>query len=130
MSAQKFKYVATKNALMPYAPIILSNGRFSVKAVALVDSGSETSLLPYSLGLKLGLVWDSKQATIKLGGTLSGISAMGVLVTGSLPNLDPVELFFAWSASDTRLILGQTNFFTEFHVCFLQDQGYFEIAIK
>lgn len=127
---QKFNYVRTKNAPMPYAPIVLSNGRFSAQAVALVDSGSETSVLPYSLGIKLGLVWDNKQATIKLGGALSGIPAMGVLITGRLPNLDATELFFAWAASETRLILGQLNFFTEFHVCFLQDQGYFEISTK
>jgi len=115
---------------MPYAPIILSKNRLFAKAVALIDSGSEISVLPYGLGLQLGLVWESKQATISLGGALAGHPAMGVMLTATIPTLAPVELFFAWSANDARLILGQTNFFTEFHVCFLQDQGYFEITNK
>lgn len=130
MPAQKFKYVATKNALMPYAPIFLSNSRFSAQAIALVDSGSEISVLPYSLGLKLGFVWEVEKATISLGGALTGTRAMGVLVIVTIPNLDPVELFFAWSASETRLILGQTNFFTEFYVSFFQDQSYFQISTR
>lgn len=115
---------------MPYAPIFLSNSRFSAQAIALVDSGSEISVLPYSLGLKLGFVWEVEKATISLGGALTGTRAMGVLVIVTIPNLDPVELFFAWSASETRLILGQTNFFTEFYVSFFQDQSYFQISTR
>ncbi|WP_340626568.1 MULTISPECIES: hypothetical protein [Aphanizomenon] len=34
-------------------------------------------------------------------------------------NLEPVRLAFAWvEASNVPLILGQTNFFREFDVCF------------
>lgn len=115
---------------MPYAPIRLFNKNFSVQGVALVDSGSSTSVLPHQLGIDLGFKWNDAKATIPLGGNVSSL-AIPVSVIAIVGTLAPVELIFAWAGNGIPpLILGQIDFFTEYHVCFLQDQGYFEITSK
>lgn len=41
------------------------------------------------------------------------------------------KLAFAWTqAENVPLILGQTNFFLEFEVCFYRAKGQFEITVK
>ncbi len=130
MLKQRFKYIPTKNALMPFVPLKLMKDNLFVERAALVDSGAEINVLPYYLGIQLGFVWDDKLASIRLGGGFSQTPAIGIMVKGTVFNLEPVELFFAWAVSDTRLILGQTNFFSLSHICFYQDQGYFEITNK
>lgn len=115
---------------MPYVPIRLFNSNFLVQAVALVDTGSSTNVLPHRLGIDLGFVWDETKATIPLGGNVSSL-AMPVSLNAIIGLLDPVELIFAWASNDhPPLILGQIDFFTEYHVCFYQDLGYFEITAK
>jgi len=130
MLKQRFKYIPTKNALMPYVPLKLMKDNLLVERAALVDSGAEINVLPYHLGIQLGFVWSDALANIRLGGGLSQTPAINIIVKGIVFNLEPIELFFAWAASDTRLILGQTNFFSLYRICFYQDQGYFEITNK
>jgi len=43
----------------PLVPILLSNGRSTSTQLGLVDSGADVSILPYALGLQLGLDWNS-----------------------------------------------------------------------
>jgi len=131
MLKQKFKYFPYGGTLMPYLPIKLSHSIFSIERVALVDSGSEINVLPYSVGVGLGFIWNKSKANLRLGGVLSNYPAMGVIATGSLGVFEPIRLAFAWVSNDNvRLILGQSNFFSEFHICFYQDQEYFEISSK
>ncbi|MDQ3713068.1 MAG: hypothetical protein M3388_12735 [Acidobacteriota bacterium] len=52
-------------------------------------------------------------------------------MTAYIGELIPVNLAFAWTrAEDAPLVLGQTNFFMEFDVCFYHSQKEFEIKVR
>jgi hypothetical protein len=88
-------------------------------ANALLDTGSTVNLLPYDIGLKLGAIWDNQTVRLPLAGNLAKVEARGLFVQVQIGNLEPVRLAFAWvQTSNVPLILGQTNFFREFDVCF------------
>jgi hypothetical protein len=117
---------------LPFLPITLTNEKRLIEVSALVDSGSTVNVLPYDIGIQLGLVWEIQKFTIPaLVGNLSGIPAFGVLLKGQVDTFVPVTLAFAWTQSnDIPVILGQVNFFSEFDVCFFGSQGIFNIAPK
>lgn len=96
--------------------------------MGLVDSGASISVLPYSLGVQLGFDWRTQTAPITLAGTLAHIQARGIVVEGTVGNLAPVRLAFAWANSDQApFLLGEFNFFQAFDVCFFRARGVFEI---
>ncbi len=136
MTAQRFPYTVIKGfsglkSGLPIIPITLSYEDNGVKVPGLVDSGSTVSVLPYDVGLQLGLDWDTQDLPAPLGGILRDIPSYGVLVTGTLDPFPSVHLVFAWTQSnDTPVILGQQNFFKEFDVHFYGFQNIFEIAPK
>lgn len=104
---------------LPTIPVTLSHSDFSVSANALLDTGSTVNLLPYDIGLQLGAIWEEQTIRLPLAGNLAGVEARGIFVHIQIGNLEPVRLAFAWAqASELPLILGQTNFFREFDVCF------------
>ncbi len=114
--------------LMPDLPIVLRHQSRSLPAVGLVDSGASISVLPYSLGLQLGLDWNTQKAHITLGGTLSHVGARGIVVVAAVGQLSPVRLALAWANSDqVPFLLGQFNFFHTFDVCFFRTRKVFEI---
>jgi len=83
--------------------------------MGLVDSGAMVNVLPYDVGLQLGVVWDDRRANIRLTGTLGQQQAMPVFMIAEIADFAPVRLAFAWVQSpNAPLILGQTNFFMEF----------------
>ena len=95
----------------------------SVSANALLDTGSTVNVLPYDIGLQLGAIWDNQTVRLPLAGNLAKVEARGLFVQVQIGNLEPVRLAFAWvEASNVPLILGQTNFFREFDVCFERSQ--------
>ncbi|MGD1910473.1 MAG: hypothetical protein ACFB2X_06365 [Rivularia sp. (in: cyanobacteria)] len=56
---------------------------------------------------------------------------MPLFATARIGNFTPVQLAFAWvKSANTPLILGQTNFFLEFDVCFYRSKLEFEINPK
>ena len=104
---------------LPTIPVILSYADSSVSANALLDTGSTVNVLPYDIGLQLGAIWDNQTVRLPLAGNLAKVEARGLFVQVQIGNLEPVRLAFAWvEASNVPLILGQTNFFREFDVCF------------
>jgi len=118
-------------SLMPLLPIILSQGGQEREAVGLLDTGAAVSVLPYSLGEQLGFVWQEQQTPLVLSGNLASLPARGVLVSVAVAHFAPVRLVFAWTqADDARLLLGQTNFFLEFDVCFFRARSEFEVRPK
>lgn len=118
-----------QGTMMPYAPISLFN-KTRVDKHALVDSGSTINVLPYQLGIDLGFVWNKAKAIIPLGGNIQAL-AIPVLIPAIVGTLDPVDMSFAWAGNDIPpLILGQTNFFSLYDVCFFKDKGYFEVTAK
>jgi hypothetical protein len=116
-------------AELAYLPISLSTASGSLDLLGLLDTGSMVNVLPYSVGLALGFVWQEQTIPVSLTGNLSRVPAFGVILTGRIESCPSVELAFAWTqAPDAPLILGQVNFFMEFDVCFFRTQGTFEIS--
>ena len=84
--------------------------------------------MPYEVGHQLGAVWDSRKANIRLTGNLRRQAAMPLVVMAKVANFSPVRLAFAWvKTANVPLILGQTNFFIQFDVCFYRSKLEFEI---
>ncbi len=100
------------------------------EVVGLVDSGATVSVLPYEAGVRLGQIWDYRKANIRLSGNLGNFPAMPVVTVAKIGDFEPVRLVFAWVKTDVPLILGQTNFFMEFDVCFYRSKSEFEIMPK
>jgi hypothetical protein len=132
----RFKYSTTSSTQnefdsLPRVPLSLSRTDQRVEAVGLVDSGATVNVLPYELGIQLGGVWDDRRAIIQLAGNLSNQPAMPFSATAEIGDFVPTELVFAWVRSpNAPLILGQTNFFLEFDVCFYRSKSEFEVNPK
>ncbi|NJL10719.1 MAG: hypothetical protein HC908_12570 [Calothrix sp. SM1_7_51] len=113
---------------MTHETITLNHAGFSVGANALLDTGATVNLLPYDIGLRLGKIWDEQTVRLPLAGNLARVEARGVFVHIQIGDMEPVRLAFAWvEASQVPLILGQTNFFREFDVCFVRSRRTIEI---
>lgn len=117
-------------SLAPMLPLRLT-GRRSVSTSGLVDSGAAINVLPYSLGVQLGLDWDQQSRTVELSGNLASVEARVVVLSAEVGSFDPVRLAFAWAQTDAvSVILGQVNFFLEFDVCFFRSRSIFEVRPK
>ena len=104
---------------LPRISFHLHHGNHSVDVVGLVDSGATVNVLPYEVELELGGIWDTRKANIRLAGNLGNNPAMPFFATAEIGEFKPTRLAFAWvNILNAPLILGQTNFFMEFDVCF------------
>ena len=113
----------------PFLPLTLTLGAQTISTEGLVDSGSDVNVLPWSVGQTLGATWDLRKTTLRLGGTLAGTPAMPLLVMARVAGFAPVRLAFAWCRTDeVPLVLGQTNFFMEFDVCFFRSRSEFSVV--
>jgi hypothetical protein len=132
----RFKYSSnspTQNEFdrLPRLPLSLRREDRIVEAVGLVDSGATVNVLLYELGLQLGAEWDDRRAIIQLAGNLGNQPAMPFSAIAQIGKFSPTELVFAWVRSpNAPLILGQTNFFLEFDVCFYRSRSEFEVKPK
>jgi hypothetical protein len=116
---------------LPQLPLSLSYRESAIEVIALLDTGASVNVLPYSVGVQLGAVWDEQTTFVTLAGNLATIEARGLLISAQISNFSPVRLVFAWSLSDdVPLLLGRMNFFLEFDVCFYRSQLMFEIRPK
>lgn len=112
-------YVPLRGALVPMVPVWINWKGKGATAMGLVDSGAAISVLPYELGLELGLNWDDFTTELSLTGNLAKSPAKVVLLNAHVGNFPPIELGFAWTKEpNVGLILGQVNFFEQFQVCF------------
>lgn len=119
----------SEDEALPTIPIILSYADSSVSTNALLDTGSTVNLLPYDIGLQLSAIWDKQTVRLPLAGNLARFEARGLFVHVQIGSLEPVRLAFAWAqASQVPLILGQTNFYREFDVCFQRSRCTIEIT--
>ena len=120
-----------EGSLLAYVPITLRHATHALAVTGLLDTGSTVNVLPYALGLQLGLVWEQQSTRVHLTGSLARLPARGVIVSGQVASFPPVDLAFAWTqAPDVPILLGQVNFFMEFDVCFFRSQAAFEINPK
>jgi len=123
----RFPYDPRQRPILPLT--LRANGR-QIEAPALVDSGADVNVLPWSVGTSLGLVWQPNKATIRVSGITQG-AAMPILVSADFGDLNAARLAFAWCQSDSvPLVLGQTNFFMEFGICFFASRREFQVVAK
>jgi hypothetical protein len=114
---------------MPFLPVRLTQNQVAIDEVALVDSGAALNVLPFDLGVQLGLNWSAPFPALSLTGNLGGHAAKAVQLNVSIGTFPPVQLGFAWSRDPhARLLLGQVNFFAEFDVCLYQSRGIFDVS--
>ena len=135
-NAQRFSFVDGFDTFgvpdaLPQLPLSLAYQGSLVEVLALLDTGASVNVLPYSVGVQLGAVWEEQTTSVTLAGNLAPVEAKGLLVSGQISNFSPVQLVFAWSLSDDApLLLGRMNFFLEFDVCFYRSQLAFEVRPK
>ena len=116
---------------LPRVPLLLSIRDQLLETVGLVDSGATVNVLPFDLGVKVGATWNDEKAVISLTGNLASFPAIPLLLNVTIGKYPPVKLAFAWVRNNqVPLILGQTNFFMEFDVCFYRSLLEFEIKPK
>lgn len=136
VDAQKFPYKIIDSSLglvdqMPYLPLTLNLNGQSLNTEGLLDTGASVNVLPYELGLQLGLIWEDETLSVILAGNLARFEARAVIVDAQVSSFPMVNLAFAWTqATNVPLILGQANFFFEFDVCFFRARSEFEIRPK
>jgi hypothetical protein len=132
----RFKYSITSPTQnefdsLPRLSLSLRREDRIVELIGLVDSGATVNVLPYELGLQLGGMWEDRRAVIQLAGNLGNQQAMPFSAIAQIGEFLSTELVFAWSRSPpVPLILGQTNFFLEFDVCFYLSTSEFEVNPK
>jgi hypothetical protein len=120
-----------KGTFMPFLPIILSSQNQQVVTHGLVDSGATINVLPYSVGLSLGAVWEQNSMPLRLSGNLAGFEARVLLLNVLVEGCKTVELAFACAKTDSvPVLLGQTNFFMEFDVFFSRSELFFDVIEK
>lgn len=135
-NAERYPFINTNPALgeagfRPYLPIALISQPKSVITSALLDTGESINVLPYSLGIELGCIWERQTTTLNLTGNLAQYEARVLLLQVTIAQFEPVRLVFAWTkAENVPLILGQVNFFMEFDICFHRSQLYFDVCPK
>jgi hypothetical protein len=73
----------------PLLPIVLSTNSKSIEAAGLLDTGATVNVLPWHLGLSLGLDWDAQHIPLQLTGNLANYAAKAVLLQQKWATLTP-----------------------------------------
>jgi hypothetical protein len=101
-----------------YLPMVWVRLGLQHELLALVDSGASVNVLPHSVGLQLGLDWDTALEGPEIGGNIAGVSKKVKLLL-KIREFDALELGFCWLFHDrARVILGHDDFLKNFDVCF------------
>jgi hypothetical protein len=133
---KRFNFVEKSNSagetsLVPYLALNLSSQDTSISTSGLLDTGASVNVLPYEIGVQLGLNWSDHNTSVTLAGNLAKFAAKGIILSATIEQFAPATLVFAWTkAENIPLLLGRINFFQEFDVCFYGSQLVFEIAPK
>ena len=115
-------------SLLPMLPLSLAYAGRCVAVEGLLDSGSAVNVLPFGVGVDLGADWQQQATRVRLTGNLAREDARVLVVSAIAGEFPAVRLAFAWTKARTvPVILGQTNFFMAFDVCFFRSQGCFTI---
>ncbi len=136
LDSQRFSFVEGRDAFgdidfVPQLTLTLGYQNSTVEVSALLDTGASVSVLPYSVGIQLGAVWEELTTSVQLAGNLAPVEAKGLVLLARVGTFAPVRLVFAWSRTDNvPLLLGRMNFFLEFDVCFYRSQMVFELRPK
>lgn len=114
--------------LVPLLPATLSLGKVVFDVHGLVDSGATFNVLPFDVGNRFGIPWNSLTRDLQLGGVAGLVPAKAIDVEFVVSPFPPIQLLFAWAQTNAfPIILGQADFFLRFDVCFFRKQGNFQI---
>lgn len=80
------------SSLIPILPLTLSHQGQHFSVTGMLDTGASINVLPYNLGLELGLIWEDQHHPITLAGNLAQIPARGVVITATVASFPPVRL--------------------------------------
>ncbi|WP_107667297.1 hypothetical protein [Cyanothece sp. BG0011] len=136
MTKKQFQYSRKINqkgetALIPYLPLRLINNDVSLNTGGLLDTGASVNVLPYEIGIELGLNWDEHTTDVILTGNLAKFQAKGLLLSAQIQGFNSVTLALAWTqAQNIPFLLGRVNFFQTFDVCFYGSQCMFELSLS
>ncbi|MEH1900947.1 MAG: retroviral-like aspartic protease [Nostoc sp.] len=136
LNSQRFPFVESRDLFgdidaVPILPLTLSYKNSVVKVSGLLDTGACINVLPYGVGIQLGVAWEELTTSVQLAGNLAPVAAKGLVVSAQIASFAPVRLVFAWSLTDdVPLLLGRMNFLLEFDVCFYRSQMAFELSSK
>ena len=61
----------TEGSLLAYVPLMLRHDTAVVTVTGLLDTGATVNMLPYPVGLQLGLVWEHQSIPVHLTGNLA-----------------------------------------------------------
>jgi hypothetical protein len=106
--AARFSFATTEfggvkdASFLPMLPLTIVNENRSVAASGLVDSGSTVNVLPYQLGLELGLVWEKQTVSFRLSGNLAHYEARPIVLSVLIEKFKPVKLAFCVDKSGER----------------------------
>ena len=118
MKSKAFPYQkVSRFVAYPMLPVQLQVKTEIINDVALLDSGAEISVLPYDIGLRLGLDWNSSPMGSGLAGRIRPENSRLVLVDLIVEPFKPFLNVFLWvNTNEVRLIVGQANFLAHFDV--------------
>jgi hypothetical protein len=114
---KRFKFIEKSNSLgeisfVPYLPFNLSSPDNSISVSGLLDTGASVNVLPYEIGIELGLNWNDHNTLVTLAGNLAKFDAKGIILSAAINQFAPATLVFAWTkAENIPLLLGRINFF-------------------
>lgn len=111
-----------------YLPMVWVRLGLQHELLALVDTGASVNVLPHSVGLHLGLDWNSSSDGPEIGGSIAGVSKK-VKLLFKIRDFDALEMEFCWLFHDrARVILGHDDFLKNFDVCFSTCNRVFSIT--
>ena len=106
----------------PYATLQLSYAERSVWADFLIDSGADVMLIPYKVGLNLGLSVRLNEPVYTLGGVAMGLPVVYRTIKVRI-GVHEISCRVAWALSEKApAVLGRLDIFDAFHVEFRQDE--------
>jgi hypothetical protein len=93
-SAASFK-AGGSLSLMPFLPLYLGFNDRQISVHGLLDTGASVNVLPFSVGLDLGAIWENQTISLQLGGNLAATEARGLLLDVVIEGCPPTTLAFA-----------------------------------
>jgi hypothetical protein len=83
LNSQRFNFTESLDAFgipdaLPLLPLSLTYRGLSIQALGLLDTGASVNVLPYSVAIELGAVWEEQTDLVFLGGNLATVEARGL----------------------------------------------------
>jgi len=108
----------------PYIPIFVrkKSGRL-MRFLALVDSGTDTTMIPKKLALLAGIKCTGECKTMGIGGTIDANKGlMPIMIKNEKEKYSLNVPVLVMDDSEIPLLIGRKGFFDNFHITFRENQ--------